>query len=164
MNIRMWASAASAALVVLLVVWLVARVRVWRSRRKSQRRARLARRGERIAETLLEQDGYQITARQADQRWYVHCDGLAHPIVLRADLLVEKSGKNFVAEVKTGDLAPNLYNAATRRQLLEYSLAYDVEGVLLVDVELGSIQRVTFSSERGHSSKMSQESKLAPRS
>ena len=33
-----------------------------------------------------------------------------------------------VAEVKTGRLAPRIDTPATRRQLLEYRLAFDVDG------------------------------------
>jgi hypothetical protein len=50
----------------------------------------------------------------------------------------------LVAEVKTGEVAPRLSTAATRRQLLEYRVAFDVDGVLLVCPERGTIQRVDF--------------------
>lgn len=42
--------------------------------------------------------------------------------------------------MKTGKLAPRLDHAATRRQLLEYRVAFGVDGVLLVDAEA---ERVT---------------------
>jgi hypothetical protein len=38
-----------------------------------------------------------------------------------------------------------LSSAATRRQLLEYRLAFDVDGVLLVDVETGEVSEVEFN-------------------
>ncbi|HET9625604.1 MAG TPA: hypothetical protein VFP84_29760, partial [Kofleriaceae bacterium] len=60
-------------------------------------------------------------------------------------LLEERSdGERLVAEVKTGEVAPRLATAATRRQLLEYLVAFGVDGVLLVCPELGTIQRVAF--------------------
>ena len=65
-------------------------------------------------------------------------------IALRADLLVERGGRRYVAEVKTGEAAPSLATAATRRQLLEYLIAYRVDGVLLVDAERGSVHEVEF--------------------
>ncbi len=65
-------------------------------------------------------------------------------VELKADLLVAKGGRQFVAEVKTGTLAPQIRTSATRRQLLEYRLAYDVDGVLLVDMENGSISEIDF--------------------
>jgi hypothetical protein len=64
---------------------------------------------------------------------------------LRADYLVEGRGERLVAEVKTGELAPQLATAATRRQLLEYHVAFAVDGVLLVCPEEGAIHRVEFS-------------------
>jgi len=63
---------------------------------------------------------------------------------LRADYLVERGGELLVAEVKTGEEAPSLETAATRRQLLEYHVAFAVDGVLLVSPEQGTIQRVAF--------------------
>ena len=35
-------------------------------------------------------------------------------------------------------------HAATRRQLMEYAIAYDVDGVLLVDMESEKVRRVAF--------------------
>ena len=63
---------------------------------------------------------------------------------MRADYLVEADGEVLVAEVKTGDVAPRIETAATRRQLLEYHVAFEVDGVLLVCPERGVIHRVDF--------------------
>jgi hypothetical protein len=49
-----------------------------------------------------------------------------------------------VAEVKSGKLAPRIETAATRRQLLEYRVAFDVDGVLLVDEEAGRVSEIVF--------------------
>lgn len=115
-------------------------LRRWQARRRQAR----ALRGERRAERLLDGLGYAIRARQAATSWAVTCDGEAHEVPLRADLLVERDGKRYVAEVKTGRVAPRLATAATRRQLLEYRVAYDVDGVLLVDPEAGRVMHVEF--------------------
>ncbi len=116
----------------------------WRASRRARRRAARAQRGEHNAEALLESLGYEIEDRQASLVWTIACDGVDHEVLLRADLLVERDGLRYVAEVKTGQVAPRLTNAATRRQLLEYRVAYDVDGVLLVDVESGSVAEVEF--------------------
>ena len=50
----------------------------------------------------------------------------------------------LLAEVKTGDFAPSLHTAATRRQLLEYATALGHDEILLVDAYAESIKRVTF--------------------
>jgi hypothetical protein len=113
-------------------------------RRRARRRSKRAIRGERDAEKLLRSLGYTIEARQAPAVWTVVCDGEDHDIPLRADLLVRRGRARFVAEVKTGKVAPRLTTGATRRQLLEYRVAYDVDGVLLVDVEAGRVLDVEF--------------------
>ena len=98
---------------------------------------------------MLRRAGFKIVARQARTWWSPTVDGEPHETELRADYLVEcQEGELFVAEVKTGDEAPQLSTAATRRQLLEYQvafkLAFGAHGVLLVCPELGSIHRVQF--------------------
>jgi hypothetical protein len=55
---------------------------------------------------------------------------------------VEHRGRRYIAEVKTGRLAPRLSHGPTRRQLLEYRAAFDVHGVVLVDADAGSIVHV----------------------
>ena len=55
-----------------------------------------------------------------------------------------RGGELLVAEVKTGEAAPSLATAATRRQLLEYHVAFAADGVLLVCPERGAIHRIEF--------------------
>ena len=105
-----------------------------------QWRARRAVAGELRAEPMLRRAGYEVVARQARATWTVYADGEPLEIGLRADLLVARGGRSYVAEVKTGRLAPRLDHAATRRQLLEYRMVFGVDGVLLVDAEA---ERVT---------------------
>ena len=102
--------------------------------------------GERRAEPLLERLGYAIVARQAPTSYDVAVDGEWVAVALRADFLVERDGRRFVAEVKTGRVAPRLDTPATRRQLLEYRFAFDVDGVLLVDVDAGRVRALEFPS------------------
>ena len=129
------------ALVALVVArWLGA----WRDSRIAKRRAFRAGAGEHDAVALLRRAGFRIVARQARIWWTPLVDGEPHETELRADYLVEADGELFVAEVKTGDEAPQLSTAATRRQLLEYHVAFGADGVLLVCPELGAIHRVEF--------------------
>src|SRR5262245_45371531 len=100
--------------------------------------------GEDLAAALLEDAGFTIVERQARVLWGPLLDGEPHLLELRADYLVETGAELLVAEVKTGDEAPSLDTAATRRQLLEYHVAFAVDGVLLVCPERGTIQRVAF--------------------
>gem|GEM_PF-561912 len=102
--------------------------------------------GELRAEPLLRAQGYAIVARQAPVSYDVAVDGERFEIALRADFLLERDGRRYVAEVKTGRLAPRLETSATRRQLLEYRVAFDVDGVLLVDVDAGRVHSLEFPS------------------
>jgi hypothetical protein len=140
-----WAVLAVVALVGALVALVLARrARRWRGSWRAKRRATRAGAGEAAAIALLRRAGFRIVARQARTWWTPLVDGKPHELELRADYLVEGHGELLVAEVKTGDAAPSLATAATRRQLLEYHVAFGVDGVLLVCPERGSIHRIEF--------------------
>ena len=136
------------ALATALVVLVVARVvGAWRGSWRAQRRAARALAGEDRAVQLLEAAGYRVVERQARVQWAPLVDGEPYYLELRADYLVEPDSGDaelLVAEVKTGNDATSLSTAATRRQLLEYHVAFGADGVLLVCPERGTIQRVAF--------------------
>jgi len=128
----------------LLLICLLA---AWRRQRRSlraRRRGARAVRGERAAAELLIAAGFEVLERQLPLDWSIAVDDDEVVIALRADYLVADGSRRLIAEVKTGDAAPLIANPATRRQLLEYLVAYDVDGVLLVDVEAGAIAEVEF--------------------
>jgi hypothetical protein len=112
--------------------------------RVAHRRARRALRGEKRAAALLRHHGYRVHDAQLSTTYHPRLAGQRWPVALRADYRVSRRGKQYVAEVKTGERAPSLAHPPTRRQLLEYSVAFDVDGVLLVDVEAGLVQEVEF--------------------
>jgi hypothetical protein len=131
-----------------IALWLAAVLRRWRGSLRAKRRAARAGAGEDAAALLLTDAGFTIVERQARVVWAPLVDGEPLMMELRADYLVEAGGELLVAEVKTGEEAPNLETAATRRQLLEYHVAFAADGVLLVCPERGSIQRVVFPQRR----------------
>ncbi len=100
--------------------------------------------GEIRAEALLRRLGYTIVGRQVRSSYSLTMDGIAVTVDLRADFVVERDDVQFVAEVKTGRFAPRLDTPATRRQLLEYRMAFDTAGVLLVDADSGRVSTVDF--------------------
>lgn len=114
-----------------------------RSRRLRLQGARAAA-GEARAELLLRRLGFAVLGRQVAVSYDVGIDGAPVTIDLRADYLVASAERRYVAEVKTGKLAPRIDTSATRRQLLEYRVAFDVDGVLLVDAETGRVHVVEF--------------------
>jgi hypothetical protein len=138
----------AAAIVVALLLVVVQTARLALTRSLPRRRLQAARvagaDGEARAEPLLRSMGYAVVARQAPVTYDLTIDGEPCAVALRADFLVERGGRRFVAEVKTGRLAPRLETPATRRQLLEYRVAFDVDGVLLVDVDAGRVHALEF--------------------
>lgn len=127
--------------VALVVAVAIATLRIARllDRRARIRRARRAIDGEDDSEALLADAGFEIIDRQVAGAITLWVDGEATDFELRADFLVERGGARFVAEVKTGERAPRLGYAPTRRQLIEYLLAYDVSGAVLVDADAGEL-------------------------
>ncbi|MED5373061.1 MAG: hypothetical protein VX899_18730 [Myxococcota bacterium] len=125
----------------------------WRASTRGSRRSRArngrALSGEEEAEDLLEQEGFTVLERQLRGSWELVVDGEVIEVGVRADLLVERDGLRYIAEVKTGDLAPDVGYAPTRRQLLEYWFVFEPDGLLLIDMEAGLVQHVAFFTE-GH--------------
>jgi Holliday junction resolvase-like predicted endonuclease len=139
-------SALVALIAACVALWLARAWRTWRGSVRARVRAERAGAGEDAAARLLVAAGYRLLGRQVRCAWAPLVDGEPCELELRADYLVEKDGEQLVAEVKTGDEAPSVTTAATRRQLLEYHVAFAVDGVLLVCPERGAIHRVTFPS------------------
>jgi hypothetical protein len=140
------------ALVILVLgAWGGLALRRWLDGRYRRRRGARAQRAERDAAALLEATGFELLGRQQRQRWALEVDGRAVEFTLIADYLVERGGRRWVAEVKTGERALDLRHGPTRRQLLEYRQAFGVDGVLLVDAEGNSVQRVCFPEPRAAS-------------
>jgi hypothetical protein len=128
----------------LVALWLARAARRWRGSWRARRRAARAGAGEDRAAGMLEAAGFRIVERQPRIAWAPEVDGEPFPLELRADYVVEARGELLVAEVKTGEEAPSLASAATRRQLLEYLVAFEADGVLLVCPEAGTIHRIEF--------------------
>lgn len=128
--------------------WLVWRVLRWRTSVVAGQRARRGLAAEGRAASLLARAGFSICERQPRAFWPVAQDGAAREVALRGDYLVQRRGRRYLAEVKTGDAAELSASAATRRQLLEYQLAFGVDGVLLVCPEHEAVYHVEFLALR----------------
>ncbi len=112
-----------------------------REARRIRRHRKQGRRGEVAAETALRRAGYEILEHQPTSAWTLRAEGRVVLIELCPDFLVQKRGQLFVADAKTGKSA-RIEHAATRRQLLEYWTAFDVDGVLLVGPQ--GVERIEF--------------------
>ena len=116
--------------------------------RATRRRNRMALRGEEIAEKLFKKHGYRVVERQAVGEWWMWIDDEAVDVQVRVDFIVKRRRKLYAAEVKSGKMVTDPAFSATRRQLLEYHLVFDVDGVLLVDTESRQIHAVDFPADR----------------
>jgi hypothetical protein len=130
---------------------LVQSLRIAIRRQRVRRRLLLIRergvRGEARGEELLRRKGYVVLGSQVSATYELEVDGEKLLVPLRADYVVSGKHRRYVAEVKTGSLAPRIETRATRRQLLEYGVAFrplGVGGILLVDPEAGLIRTVEF--------------------
>jgi hypothetical protein len=124
-----------------LVLWWRAETRGARRSRRVNARAQAA---ESDAETLLVGAGYRLLDRQAQATLTLRINGELVDVGCRADLLVARGGLVFVAECKSGPVVSDPTFPATRRQLLEYLLAFDVDGALLIDMHTRRIIEVAW--------------------
>jgi hypothetical protein len=131
----------TALCLVLGVAWRLSLTATGRANRTRQRHAQ---RGEERAERLLASRGYRVVDRQVSGSWTLSVDGEPVVAAVRADLLVSRRGRTYVAEVKTGRRGTDPSFPATRRQLLEYALIFQPDGVLLVDVDARQVRQVDF--------------------
>lgn len=140
-------------LVVVIGLLAVQSVRLYWLRTAAGRRMKahrsLGAKGERRARGLLEAHGYEITGEQVGGSYEIFVDDKTCPVRLRADFVVKKGGKTYVAEVKAGVESVKISGRTTRRQLLEYLFAFDVNGVLLVNMQQKRIFAIGFPSLKG---------------
>lgn len=129
--------------VLLVGAWLETKYRKWKGARNASKLAKRGLKAEKEAEKVLKKLGYTLVQRQPPASYWAVVDGEPQNVSLSGDLLVELKGKTYVAEVKTG-AASKLEHAETRRQLLEYQLAFGVDGLLLVDMENKKVRTIRF--------------------
>ncbi len=143
------------ALLVLLVllvlvtgVWLGLRLARRVLRARVARTRRLGRAGEERALRLLARAGYEILGREVTAEGRLHVDGRERAFLVRADAIVRRRRRTYVAEMKGGPRVSRVTHRETRRQMLEYALVFDVDGVLLVDAEGGQVHEISFPDLR----------------
>lgn len=132
---------ATALVAAVVLLWVLHQHRL--SSRRTRRRER-ASIGEREASSLLTAAGWEVLEVQPSCRWTLLVDGVETEVESRADFLVRREGRLWIADAKSGRRAVAATSPATRRQLLEYLLAFEVDGVLLVDCERRAVIRVGF--------------------
>ncbi|QGG46539.1 hypothetical protein [Heliorestis convoluta] len=127
-----------------LGAFLFSKLRSFYQRWLIQMRQRRGKKGESKAIKVLSSKGYTVIESQPLGKVNMRVNGQGTTIQVRADYLVTRHGKRYIAEVKTGNVAPRPTFVDTRRQLLEYYFAYSVDGLLLVDMSEKEIHRIEF--------------------
>ncbi|MFT7579432.1 MAG: hypothetical protein ACI9MR_001096 [Myxococcota bacterium] len=140
----LWLVVAGACLCLLLglVLGVVAARREPRVRMQRHRRQGAA--GEPRGLALLKRAGYTLIETQPSALVSVSLDGHRHECGVRADALVTRDGRRWIAEIKSGPETAKITHRATRRQLLEYAYAFECDGILLVSVPERRVQEVRF--------------------
>lgn len=126
-----------------LVVAAWAALRDHGRRRRVRRAAARGYAGEAEAPGVLRAAGFSIVEAQPRATYEYWVDG--EPVVgeMCPDFLVRRRGRRYVAEVKTG-AGRRPTSRGTRRQLLEYAIYFEVDGVVLVDADAGVVFEVEF--------------------
>ena len=115
----------------------------WLMRRRILAKAKHGRRVEDQAGVYLAKHGYQVIEQHPKMPYSWRLDGEEMTVNAAPDWHVYKDGKTYLVEVKTGGQA-NPRSAKVRRQLLEYYLYGDADGVIYLDGDRGQILTVTF--------------------
>ena len=104
---------------------------------------RKGKKAEQKAITLLKKNGYKIESFQTTAKGKLLQDNETINFLIRADLIVSKDKKKFIAEVKSGRAA-SIEEINTRRQLLEYSRVFNNTNLILIDTEKNKIKKIEF--------------------
>tara|TARA_A100000164_G_C21525487_1_gene593505 strand:- start:118 stop:567 length:450 start_codon:yes stop_codon:yes gene_type:complete len=99
--------------------------------------------GEKRAKKILRTSGFQIIKEQFTLKGQILEDNVLKTYILKPDYLVKKNNEFYIAEVKTGKSA-FIQNRYTRRQLLEYSINFNSNTVLLINADRGTISFIKF--------------------
>lgn len=135
------------------LMWFIKRtlslVAAGRKAQSDARRSRMSsikgQQREKQAGKELQSMGFKILEEQPETQvgWWI--DGVWTETKITGDYLVKRDGELGLVEVKSGKAARATHRN-TRRQLLEYQHAFDVDAVFLYDTERSSLNRIVFES------------------
>jgi Holliday junction resolvase-like predicted endonuclease len=128
-------------LILLLVLKLIP---VYYKKIKSRRRLNRGLVKEKEAYKVLKKLGFKIIGNNVKYNYPLQVDMDTVNVGLEIDYLVERKGKTFIIEVKTGESANKITNSSTRRQILEYSLFIKNNGIYLLDMETEKLQEIVY--------------------
>ncbi len=135
----------------ILSLILYQKIRNLLNNKKAKKRSFTSKRAEKKAEKWLKRNGFQITDKQLSRPLIIQTGKTQHRYLIRTDFLVKKGSRKYIVEVKSGQKNSSITNRETRRQLLEYFLAYHSYGIILFDMEHKKFTEVKFLLPHLHS-------------
>jgi Holliday junction resolvase-like predicted endonuclease len=132
------------ALCFLIVTLTLKLVPIYYKKIKSRRRLRRGLQKEKEAYKVLKKLGYKIIGNNIKYNYPLQVNEDSINVNIEIDYLVERKGKTYIIEVKSGESASQITNSSTRRQILEYSLFIKNDGIFLLDMEKEILQEITF--------------------
>lgn len=135
----------------ILSLSLYLKIRSLINNRKAKKRSFISIRAEKKAERWLQRNGFQVLERQQSRPLIIQAGKISHHYSIRTDFLVKKGGKKYIVEVKSGQKNSHITDKDTRRQLLEYFLAYQSYGIILFDMEHQKFSEIKFLLPHLHS-------------
>ena len=111
--------------------------------KQAVKRVLISKRAEKKAEELLKKNGFHIIDRQQCKPLIIKAGSELYRYLIRIDFLVKKNGRTYVVEVKSGS-KNKITKRETRRQLLEYFLAYQPHGIILFDMDTKKFSEIRF--------------------
>ena len=96
------------------------------------------------ARKILEHLGFSVENDYAKHTMRVFQDGQPLDLPVQPDIIVSKGGKSYVVDIMQKNEMSQVSDPKTRRQLLEYFVAYKPDGVLLMDMENKRIHDIRF--------------------
>lgn len=128
----------------ILSLILYLKIRSFLNNKKAKKRSVISKKAEKTAEKWLKRNGFQIVEKQQSRPLIIQTGQTRHRYSIRTDFLVKKGGQKYIVEVKSGQKNSQITNRDTRRQLLEYFLAYQSHGIILFDMEHKKFLEVKF--------------------
>jgi len=127
------------------------KIRNYLNCKTAKKRSVSSKKAENKAEKWLKRNGFQIIDKQQSRPLIIKSGKAKYRYLIRTDFLVKKGGCKYVVEVKSGRKNSKITDRETRRQLLEYFLAYQTYGIILFDTYNNSFSEVKFSLPYFHS-------------
>lgn len=131
-------------LLVLVVIVLLQKRKLGASIRSISRSRKQGAQGEKVAKAWLKRHGFKNIESQSVFHCGYFIDGEEKEFDIKPDFLAEKSGEEWLIEVKTG-AAASPATIATRRQLREYAALFPEKRFALFDGTKKRLHEVEFS-------------------